>query len=411
MRRVLVSAAVSSLVAVLAPSGVFAQAPPITVYVDQQPLTFDVPPSVIQGRVLVPLRGIFERLGATVDYDAQSQHIVAIRGPQTVELTVGSRQAHVNGIPTLLDVPAFTINGRTMVPLRFVSEALGARVRWDAANAAIFIRSNGAAGPPGPPPGPPAGGLVRGRIIGITTGQAPAIVVRQSGQDRTIPVTSDTAIYRYNMDTNAGGSAALGALRDGDNVAVQVGPNGQAIKITATYRVVPSGRIANVDRRDRLVTLVNGQSYVVLPDARISLDGQSAGFDAIQPDRVARFFVAQGTNQAYEVNVTTPATRPAPASVSAPRIIYPTSGASVGGTLTVAGTGQPGATIIVRAEPRLLGQVVQVTTTADAAGKWRAALNVSALPVVSFPYVISAVQIFNGTQSDASSVEVRVNHL
>src|SRR6516225_1873022 len=75
----------------------------IQVYVDGQAVNFDVPPTVIQGRVLVPLRGIFERLGATVDYDARTQHIVAVRGGQSVELTVGSRQARVNNNPSLLD--------------------------------------------------------------------------------------------------------------------------------------------------------------------------------------------------------------------------------------------------------------------------------------------------------------------
>src|SRR5690349_22510551 len=125
MMRRNVSLLVSLAVAVsfIVPPGIFAQQAPIRVYVDGQPLSFDVPPNMIQGRVLVPLRGIFERLGATVDFDPQTQHIMAVRGPQTVELTIGSRQARVNSNAALLDVPAFTIAGRTMVPLRFISES------------------------------------------------------------------------------------------------------------------------------------------------------------------------------------------------------------------------------------------------------------------------------------------------
>ena len=230
-----------ALLGLVAPRLVFAQAA-IQVYVDQQPVNFDVPPTVVQGRVLVPLRGIFERLGATVDYDAQSQHIVAIRGAQTVELTVGSRQAHVNGVPKLLDVPAFTISGRTMVPLRFISESLGADVQWLAANQTILIGSNGAAVAPGQAPPPAATpGTISGRIVAVTTGQTPSIVVRRGGQDVTVPVTAETGIYRYNGETNAGGSAALGSLRTGDMVAVEMNGAGQAAKITATYRVVPGG--------------------------------------------------------------------------------------------------------------------------------------------------------------------------
>ena len=120
----------------------------IQVYVDGQAVKFDVPPTVIQGRVLVPLRGIFERLGATVDYDARTQDIVAVRGPQTVELTLGSRQARVNDTAKLLDVSAFTIAGRTLVPLRFISESLGANVQWVEASRIILIGSSGASPPP-----------------------------------------------------------------------------------------------------------------------------------------------------------------------------------------------------------------------------------------------------------------------
>jgi len=126
-------------VALMVPPAVRAQQAPIRVYVDGQEMAFDVPPTVIQGRVLVPLRGIFERLGATVDYNAQTQHIMAVRGTQTVELTIGSRQARVNSNGTLLDVPAFTIAGRTMVPLRFISESLGGNVQWVEALSLIHI--------------------------------------------------------------------------------------------------------------------------------------------------------------------------------------------------------------------------------------------------------------------------------
>lgn len=81
----------------------------------------------------------------------------------------------------------------------------------------------------------------------------------------------------------------------------------------------------------------------------------------------------------------------------------------MGNAVIVTGMGQPGATVVVRAEPRLLGQAVQATTTADGAGKWQVALSVQSLPMVSFPYVVSVVQILNGTQSDATSIQVSIN--
>ena len=144
MRRMLCLVLTFVATAVLTPT--IASAQEIRVYVDGRPMNFDVPPTAIQGRVLVPLRGVFEQLGATVDFDARTQHIVAMRGSQSVELTLGSRQARVNDAPKLLDVAAFTINGRTMVPLRFVSESLGATVQWVEASRTILIGSPGAVG-------------------------------------------------------------------------------------------------------------------------------------------------------------------------------------------------------------------------------------------------------------------------
>ncbi len=384
---------------------------PIRVYVDGQLVNFDVPPNVIQGRVLVPLRGVFERLGATVDYDGHTQHIVAVRGEQTVELTLGSRQARVNGRPSLLDVPAFTIGDRTMVPLRFISESLGASVQWVEASRVILIGASGgvpAQPPAGQVPAQPQEQTISGRLVAITTGENPRVVVRSNDQDQTIGVRPDTAIYRFNAETNAGGSAPLGSLRRGDNVAVVVNAQNQATKITATYRVVPGGRIASVNSANRTVMLANGQTFVVLHDAEITLNGAPADWSALQNGRAARFLVVEGTNQAYAVRVSTSAQAP-PASVAVPRIASPANGQTVGSTFTVEGTAQPGALVVIKAQPRLLGDTKQVQTTVNSNGRWSVNMNVASLPFVTFPYVISAVEIVNGAQSDPTSIEVNVH--
>lgn len=401
---------------VIAPASyrAFAQSA-IAVYIDGQPVNFDMPPTTVQGRVLVPLRGIFERLGATVDYDARTQHIMAVRGAQTIELTIGSRQARVNDTPTLLDVPAFTMSGRTMVPLRFISEALGATVQWVEANRTILIGSPGASVsplPPAPQPQPqpqPQFQTLSGRLIAISTGDNPRIVVRTSDQDRTVSVLPETAIFRYNAETNAGGSAPLGALRKGDQVAVDVNAQGQTTKITASFRVPAAGKITNVNANTRTVTLEDGRTYVVLQDADVTLDGKAADFSAIQAQRIARFSVIEGTNQAYEVRVAIPtASTPPPATVSAPTIISPAGGATVASTFPVKGKAQAGALVVVKVQPKLLGQTAQTQTTAALDGSWSVNVSVSTLPFVAFPYVLSAVQIVQGTQSDPASIEVMV---
>lgn len=80
---------------------------------------------------MVPLRGIFEALKADVVYDGATRSIQATKGTRVVQLQLGSRTAIIDGKTMFLDVPADTIGGRTMVPLRFVSESLGADVKWD----------------------------------------------------------------------------------------------------------------------------------------------------------------------------------------------------------------------------------------------------------------------------------------
>jgi len=118
-----------------------ASAQEIQVLVDGQPVTFDQPPLIIGGRVLVPLRGVFERLGASVQWDPQSSTVIAVRDQTRVELRIGSRDASVSGRPILLDVPPMIVQARTLIPLRFVSEAMGARVDWDSSTRTVFITS------------------------------------------------------------------------------------------------------------------------------------------------------------------------------------------------------------------------------------------------------------------------------
>ncbi|HOJ23216.1 MAG TPA: copper amine oxidase N-terminal domain-containing protein, partial [Armatimonadota bacterium] len=86
--------------------------------VDGQPVQFDgMSPVQVSGRVLVPLRGVLERIGAKVEWSASSKTVVAQRGSVRLELPVGQRSAAVNGRSVTLDVPAMIMRGNVMVPL------------------------------------------------------------------------------------------------------------------------------------------------------------------------------------------------------------------------------------------------------------------------------------------------------
>lgn len=111
----------------------------ITVTLNGAALRFDVAPIIISGRAMVPARGILEAMGARVGWDAVTQTVTATKGNQTVRLVLGQTTATVNGQDIKLDVPPHLVSGRTLVPLRFVSQALGAFVDWSPATRAITI--------------------------------------------------------------------------------------------------------------------------------------------------------------------------------------------------------------------------------------------------------------------------------
>jgi hypothetical protein len=122
----------------------------------------------VDGRTLVPMRAIFEQLQADVDWDASTRTVTASKGAITVKLTYGTANAHVNGMTVKLEVPPMDIRGRTFVPLRFVSEALGAEVGYDGKRNAVFVKTNGGNGAPSAPDQPqPAAAeayAVQGRV-------------------------------------------------------------------------------------------------------------------------------------------------------------------------------------------------------------------------------------------------------
>lgn len=138
-----------SILALSAGLGVAAQAqsgPAPQITVNGQILRTEAGAFSQNGRVLVPMRDIFESLGATVNYNDLSREIAAQRGTTTVRMTLGSKQASVNNVAVMLDSAASSYGGRTYVPLRFVSEAMGAQVSYNAPQQLVAITGQGYAG-------------------------------------------------------------------------------------------------------------------------------------------------------------------------------------------------------------------------------------------------------------------------
>ena len=141
MRRMRILAASAAVVAAAILTAPPSHAAQVAVVVNGQTVQFDQPPVQRAGRVFVPLRGVFERLGASVVYD--NGVINATGNGRTIQLRIGSTQATVNGETRTLDVAPFVVGSRTLVPIRFISESLGANVSWNDNTSTVTITSAG----------------------------------------------------------------------------------------------------------------------------------------------------------------------------------------------------------------------------------------------------------------------------
>lgn len=102
----------------------------VDLYVDTNKVATDTPPAIVEGRTLVPVRAIFEAIGATVEWDNSTRTASGEKYGTIVSIQIDNTTAYVNGEARTLDVPAQLINNRTMVPARFISEAMGCDVTW-----------------------------------------------------------------------------------------------------------------------------------------------------------------------------------------------------------------------------------------------------------------------------------------
>jgi hypothetical protein len=145
---------------------------PVTVQLNGNTLNLNPAPTERAGRVFVPLRGVFENLGASVVYAGGV--INATGRGHSVSLRIGSQQATVDGQQQTLDVAPFIIGASTYVPLRFVSQALGATVNYDGSNNIVAISASGASTlqqpsnqtiTPAPNPNAQGGAITLGNVL------------------------------------------------------------------------------------------------------------------------------------------------------------------------------------------------------------------------------------------------------
>lgn len=118
----------------------------VSIYINGEKQSFSNQAIIENGSTLVPLRGIFESLGADVQWNQPTQTIDASKGNTKVWLKIGSKNAKVNDNAINLSVPAQVKSGKTLVPLRFISESLGANVQWNQKTQTVTITGDSNSG-------------------------------------------------------------------------------------------------------------------------------------------------------------------------------------------------------------------------------------------------------------------------
>ncbi len=153
MKKILSVILALSLAASLLIGATSVSADEITVELDGNPIEFDVKPEIIDGRTMVPLRKIFEEIGALVKWDNDTQTVSAKKNKKTITLSIDSADLQIDkgdtdeeGNPiyetVTLEVPAQIVSGRTLVPARAISESFGLNVDWDEDNQKVIISSD-----------------------------------------------------------------------------------------------------------------------------------------------------------------------------------------------------------------------------------------------------------------------------
>ncbi|MGQ0548829.1 MAG: stalk domain-containing protein [Armatimonadota bacterium] len=333
-----------------------ARAQAVRVLVDGQMVAFDQPPMIIGGRVLVPLRGVFEQLGATVDWHPANNLVVAQRAGTQVQLVIGSRQAVVNGSVVMLDVPAMIVRGRTLVPLRFVSEAMGARVDWDPAASVVYVSSGTQpipvppvgqpVPPPAQPPAPPERLVIEGRVLRVDAA-ASRILVERDGAIHTFVITPNTAIIRIDVGTERGGAISLDQVRQGDFVRVAADANGRAMRIRVEVREV-AGKIDAITGRS--IALSDGTVFTFADDVRFAVNGREAAREQLRAGMDVTLTLNPQTRQVLTVNAQVaqaqpPQPQPPAGGVRITSFVHTaTAPLRAGSSLTVTLRGSPGGT-------------------------------------------------------------------
>jgi hypothetical protein len=246
----------------------------IAIVLNGEPLATDTPPQVVEGRLLLPLRSIVDALGISL---TRSGETLSLRVPLgIVVVTPGSENAVLNDKPISLGSRVQEIDGTTYVPLKFLHVALGATASYDPRGARVQILSAFIGRTLGAAERRSDGGTtLNGVISAIDANSAPPSVTVTSGSDqpRTIAINSDAVIYVEDVTVHSQVKSALADLHVGDQVSVVLARDGRVVEIHDFYSS-DNGTIAAVS--PIAIVLQNGKVVQPARLTEILLNGAPA---------------------------------------------------------------------------------------------------------------------------------------
>ena len=246
-------------------------------------------PMAVRGRVMVPLRGVLEQMGAFVGWDSTTRTVFAQKSGTDVQLPIGSRTATVNGRTVTLDVPAQIVAGSTMVPLRFLSEALGSEVAWDGATRTVMITTTSSTAPPiAPPIAPPSS------TVGITSFTQNATgwlragsmleVVMEGASGGAASFEVPGVVDRVAMrEVSTGRYVGSWTVPAGQNLAVTDGTVIGQLNVGGTQRLIQAGNRVSIDTiAPRIINPTpepNSTIAALRPNISVVSDDSGSGVD------------------------------------------------------------------------------------------------------------------------------------
>ena len=266
---------------------VVANAQDIGVTVDGRPVRFEgQQPIMVNNSVLVPLRGVFEDMGAQVLWNQERQQVTAIKDDKRIRLMIGEHMANVDGRSVRMNTAPIVRNGSTLVPLRFLSEALGAQVRWNPNNEMVMIRT-GIEGRAQPIRGDRNNDGIRDRDENLPRREAFATLTRST----VIPVRLDTELSSNESRAGDRFTATVDSTNNGYYNNLPAGTKIEGRVVTASRRngndpgilelafdriILPNGRSEDMD--GTLVSL-NAKGIAKDSEGRIVANGAAANKD------------------------------------------------------------------------------------------------------------------------------------